>query len=254
MKEAQKFPDDYNGIIAGAPANYQTHLHVWSIWVAQKMNQTPDSYLPPEKLAVLHKAVVAACDAKDGVKDGLISDPTRCHFDPKTIECKGEDSSNCLKPAQVAAVQAIYAGPRDPKTGKTIFPTFEPGSELGWGLLAGQQAASVATDSFTYVVYKNPKWDWHTMNLDTDVAQIEKTYGNLIDATNPNMHAVLRPQRKASHVSRLERSGHRARQQRELLRKRGEKPGRRSQGVERRPALHGSRHGALWRRRRPERF
>ncbi len=191
LKEAQKFPDDYNGIIAGAPANYQTHLHVWSIWVAQKMNQTPDSYLPPEKLAVLHKAVVADCDATDGVKDGLISDPTRCHFDPKTIECKGEDSSNCLKPAQVAAVEAIYAGPRDPKTGKTIFPTFEPGSELGWGLLAGQQAASVATDSFTYVVYKNPKWDWHTMNLDTDVAQIEKTYGNLIDATNPNLHAFF---------------------------------------------------------------
>jgi feruloyl esterase len=188
LKEAQKFPDDYNGIIAGAPANYQTHLHVWSIWVAQKMNQTPDSYLPPEKLAVLHKAVVAACDAKDGVTDGLIGDPTRCHFDPKTIECKGEDSSNCLKPAQVAAVQAIYAGPRDPKTGKAIFPTFQPGSELGWGLLAGRQAASVATDSFTYVVYKNPNWDWHTMNLDTDVARIEKTYGNLIDATDPNLH------------------------------------------------------------------
>ena len=70
LKEAQKFPDDYNGIIAGAPANYQTHLHVWSIWVAQQMNKTPDSYLPPEKLAVLHKAVLAACDANDGVKDG----------------------------------------------------------------------------------------------------------------------------------------------------------------------------------------
>jgi feruloyl esterase len=87
----------------------------------------------------------------------------------------------------VAAVQAIYAGPKDPKTGKEVFPTFEPGSELGWNLLAGQQAASVATDSFTYVVYKNPQWDWHTMNLDGDVAQIEKTYGTLIDATDPNM-------------------------------------------------------------------
>jgi feruloyl esterase len=186
LKEAQKFPDDFDGIVAGAPANYQTHLHVWSVWVAQEMNKTPDSYLPPEKLAVLHKAVVAACDANDGVKDGLLNDPTKCHFDPKTIECKGADAANCLNPAQVAAVQAIYAGPKSP-SGKEIFPTFEPGSELGWNLLAGQQAASVAADSFAYVVYKNPKWDWKTMNLDSDVTQIEKAYASLIDATDPNM-------------------------------------------------------------------
>jgi len=107
LKEAQKFPADFDGIVAGAPANYQTHLHVWSVWLAQEMNKTPDSYVPPEKLAVLHKAVLAACDAADGVKDGLINDPTRCHFDPKTIECKGEDQPTCLNPAQVAAVQAI---------------------------------------------------------------------------------------------------------------------------------------------------
>lgn len=187
LKEAQKFPADFDGIVAGAPANYQTHLHVWSVWLAQEMNKTPDSYLPPEKLAVLHKAVLAACDAADGVKDGLINDPTRCHFDPKTIECKGEESADCLSSAQVAAVQAIYAGPKNPRTGKEIFPTFEPGSELGWGLLAGKAPADVAADSFTYVVYKNPKWDWHTMNLTSDVANIEKSYGSLIDATNPNM-------------------------------------------------------------------
>lgn len=187
LKEAQKYPADFDGIAAGAPANYQTHLHVWSVWLAQEMNKTPDSYVPPAKLAVLHKAVLAACDAEDGVKDGLINDPTRCHFDPKSIECKGGDESDCLNPAQVAAVQAIYAGPKDPRTGKEIFPTFEPGSELGWGLLAGKGPASVAEDSFTYVVYKNPNWDWRKMNLTTDVAAIDKSYGNLIDATNPNM-------------------------------------------------------------------
>jgi feruloyl esterase len=187
LKEAQKFPADFDGIVAGAPANFQTHLHVWSVWLAQQMNKTSDSYLPPAKLATLHQAVVAACDAQDGVKDGLLNDPTKCHFDPKTIECKGEDLPNCLVPAQVAAVQAIYAGPKN-SAGKSVFPTFEPGSELGWNLLAGKQAASVAADSFSYVVYKNPAWDWKTMNLDSDVAMIEKTYGTLIDATDPNMH------------------------------------------------------------------
>ena len=186
LKEAQKFPADFDGIVAGAPANYQTHLHVWSVWLAEVMNKTPDSYVPPAKLAVLHKAVLAACDAADGVADGLINDPTRCHFDPKTIECKGQDAADCLSPAQVAAVQAIYAGPKSP-SGKEIFPTFEPGSELGWGLLAGKKPADVAEDSFTYVVYNNPKWDWRKMNLTTDVAAIDKSYGNLIDATNPNM-------------------------------------------------------------------
>jgi feruloyl esterase len=185
LKEAQKFPADFDGIVAGAPANYQTHLHVWSVWVAQQMNQTPDSYLPPAKLAVLHKAVLAACDAEDGVKDGLLNDPTKCHFDPKSIECKGADSPTCLTSAQVAAVQAIYAGPKN-AAGKQVFPSFQPGSELGWNLLAGKEAASVASDSFTYVVYKNPQWDWKTMNLDGDVAQIEKTYGSLIDATDPS--------------------------------------------------------------------
>ncbi len=190
LKEAQKFPADFDGIVAGAPANYQTHLHVWSIWVAQEMNKTPDSYLPPAKLAVLHKAVVAACDATDGVTDGLLNDPTKCHFDPKTIECKGADSATCLSSAQVAAVQAIYAGPKN-SSGKEVFPTFEPGSELGWSILGGKQAASVATDSFTYVVYKNPQWDWKTMNLDSDVVQIDKTYETLINATDPNMKAFF---------------------------------------------------------------
>jgi feruloyl esterase len=186
LKAAQKFPADFDGIVAGAPANYQTHLHVWSVWVAQQMNKTPESYLSPAKLAVLHQAVLAGCDAEDGVKDGLLNDPTKCHFDPKSIECKGPDSATCLTSAQVAAVQAIYAGPKN-ASGKQVFPSFEPGSELGWNLLAGKEAASVASDSFTYVVYKNPQWDWKTMNLEGDVAQIEKTYGSLIDATDPNL-------------------------------------------------------------------
>jgi feruloyl esterase len=191
LKEAQKFPADFDGIIAGAPANYQTHLHVWSIWVAQQVNKSPDSSLPAAKLALLHQAVLAACDATDGVKDGLLDDPTKCHFDPKSIECKGADSAACLTTAQVEAVQAIYAGPKNPRTGKEVFPTFEPGSELGWSILAGKQAASVASDSFSYVVYKNPAWDWKTMNLDSDVALLDKTEDGSIDAMDPNMTAFF---------------------------------------------------------------
>jgi len=86
----------------------------------------------------------------------------------------------------VAAVQAIYAGPRN-SSGKEVFATFQPGSELGWSILAGKQAASVASDTFTYIVYKNPAWDWKTMNLDSDVALLDKTEDGSIDAMDTNM-------------------------------------------------------------------
>ena len=137
MKEAQKFPADFDGIIAGAPANNQTHLQVWSIWVAQEMNKMPDSYLPPAKLAVLHKAVVAACDANDGVKDGVLNDPTKCHFDPKTIECKGADSATCLTLRASSGGAGDLCRPEESGRQRS-FPDFEPGSEMGWSILARQ--------------------------------------------------------------------------------------------------------------------
>ena len=101
LKEAQKYPADYDGIIAGAPANFMTHLGAHSLWVAQATLKDPASFIPREKFAVIHKAVLDACDALDGVKDGVLEDPGRCHFDPKTIQCSGGDSPVCLTPPQV---------------------------------------------------------------------------------------------------------------------------------------------------------
>src|ERR1700686_460683 len=150
LKEAQRFPADFDGIIAGAPANYQTHLHVWSVAVAQAVHKEPGSYIPPEKYPVIHKAALEACDALDGLKDGIIQDPTRCHFDPKVIECAGEDSSACLTAPQVEAARKIYAPLKNSKTGEVIFPGMEPRSELGWAGLAGPNANPGAPDTFTY--------------------------------------------------------------------------------------------------------
>jgi feruloyl esterase len=187
LKEAQRFPADFDGIIAGAPANYQTHLHVWSIAVAQAVHKEPGSYIPPEKYPAIHKAALEACDALDGLKDGLIQDPTRCHFDPKVIECHGEDSPSCLTGPQVEAARKIYAALKNSRAGAEIFPGMEPGSELGWAPLAGPNAASVATDTFSYIVYKDPNWDWHTMNPDTDSALADKIDNGLINAIDPNL-------------------------------------------------------------------
>ena len=187
LKEAQKFPADFDGIIAGAPANYQMHLHVWSVAVAQAVHKEPGSYIPPEKYPAIHKAVLEACDALDGLKDGLIQDPTRCHFDPKSIQCAGDDSPACLTAAQVEAARRLYAPVKNSHTGTEIFPGMEPGSELGWAGLAGPNAAAVATDTFTYLVYKDPNWDWHSMNPDTDTARADKNDNGLIDAIDPNL-------------------------------------------------------------------
>jgi len=196
LKEAQRFPADFDGIIAGAPANYQMHLHVWSVAVAQAVHKEPGSYIPPEKYPAIHKAALEACDTLDGLKDGLIQDPTRCHFDPEVLECKGDETSTCLTAPQVEAARKIYAPVKNSRTGAEIFPGMEPGSELGWAGLAGQKAAAVATDTFTYVVYKDPNWDWHTLNPDTDTARADKNDKGLIDAIDPNLKPFFSHQGK----------------------------------------------------------
>ena len=187
LKEAQRFPSDFDGIIAGAPANSQMHLHVWSVAVAQAMHRETGSYIPPEKYPALHKAAIAACDELDGLKDGLIQDPRRCNFDPKTIQCAGEDSPECLTAPQVEAARKLYAPLKNSRTGKEIFPGMEIGSELGWAGLAGPNANPIATGTFSYLVYKDPNWDWHTLNPDTDTPLADRTDNGLIDAVDPNL-------------------------------------------------------------------
>src|SRR5206468_11633293 len=96
LAEAQRFPDDYDGIIAGASANPRTYLNSWQISIAQASLKDPASFIPPAKYPAIHQAVVAACDGLDGLKDRLITDPTQCHFDPETLECKAGENESCL--------------------------------------------------------------------------------------------------------------------------------------------------------------
>ena len=112
LMEAQRFPDDYDGIVAGAPANFWTHLVAGAAWNSQALLADPPSYIPAAKLPAISAAAIAACDAKDGLTDELISDPAACHFDPARMQCKGPESDTCLTEPQVAALKKIYAGPR----------------------------------------------------------------------------------------------------------------------------------------------
>jgi feruloyl esterase len=188
LMEAQRFPADFDGIVAGAPANYLSHLQPWTLWVPKVVHESEGSFLPPAKLAVIHKAVIEACDALDGVKDGVIEDPSRCHFDPGVLKCEGADTAACLTTAQVESARKLY-GPLVNSAGTKIFPGFSPGSEMGWDLLAGAEPIADPVGSFKYVVFKNPDWDWTTLNFDSDVAALEKAFEPAVDSNQPDLRA-----------------------------------------------------------------
>jgi Tannase and feruloyl esterase len=189
--EAQRFPDDYDGIIAGAAANPKTHLDGWRIWMAQAMFKNEASVIPVTKFPLIHNAVLAACDAIDGLKDGLIDDPTRCHFDPQVLECKGGDAPGCLTVAQVNTARVVMSPAKDRKA--EIFPGFEPGTELGWErMLSGPEPYGTALDQFKYIVFGNPNWDWRTFDLERDVAIADKKSQGTLTSIDPNLSAFAR--------------------------------------------------------------
>jgi len=187
LTEAQRFPTDFDGIIAGASANYMIHLHAGSLWIAQAVHKTPESFLPREKYTLLHNAVIAACDMLDGVKDGLLENPRLCRFDPKTLECKNGNAANCLTSGQVEAAQAIYTPAVNPRTKREIYPAVERGSEMAWGVLAGAEPPSVAVDTFKYVIFKDPNWDYRKLNFDSDITYADRVDAGLNNAINPNL-------------------------------------------------------------------
>src|SRR5215813_10191728 len=167
LTEAQKYPADYDGILAGAPAIYASRLQGMQVWAAQTVHKDEASYIPPAKYPAIHAAVLQQCDAMDGVKDAVLEDPTKCKFDPKVLACKDGDAPSCLTASQVEAATKLYAGPTNTKTDQQLFPGLQPGSELGWNTLAGPQPMSLATDVYKYLVF-NPNWDYKTINPDKD--------------------------------------------------------------------------------------
>ncbi len=188
LKEAQKFPDDYDGIVAGAPANYWTHLNFGGLWPAVRTLGDPANFLSPEKLALLHQAALQACDDLDKVKDGLIENPMSCRFDPGTLLCKDAGSEGCLTAAQVESARKIYGGAKNPRTGEQIFPGMPPGSELVWTALAGgPRPFGIPVSHFRYVVFKDKDWDYKALDFDQHVALADKIDNGLLNATDPDL-------------------------------------------------------------------
>jgi feruloyl esterase len=192
LAAAQRYPEDFDGIVAADPAYYLTHLQAGSeylSWVALKDGVEAASFIPPAKYAVLHRAVLDACDAKDGVKDSAIEDPTRCNFDPASIQCPGPENASCLTAAQVNTARRIYAGAKF-ADGTQIYSGFEPGSELVWGaMIAGPEPLFINNDFFKYIAFEDPDWDFHTFDLELDTRRTDARVGSIINSIDPDLKA-----------------------------------------------------------------
>ncbi len=185
LMEAQKFPNDFDAIIAGAPADYQTHLHAWDMMVAVGVRKDDQHFVSAPKLAALNKAVMEACDAADGVKDGLLNDPRKCTFDPAKLSCKaGENKDDCLTPAELESVKLVLS-PAKKNNGELIFPGKEPGGETGWAMISQRSPAPQALSSgtFQFATYQDANWDWHKFDLDKDTAAADEKFG-YVNATS----------------------------------------------------------------------
>lgn len=193
LAAAQRYPEDFDGIIAGAPGNNRSALNEGFLWMATQNMKSQAGYIPPSKLPAINRAAIAACDPRDGLKDGLIGDPAACHFDPKVLQCKANaNDDSCLTTAQVDTLRRLYAGARNPRTHAQIYPGWPVGSESGylggWGYaIEGPQA--FRTEFFRDWVFQDANWDWRSFDWDRDVDQVKAKIGPLVDSVDPNLSA-----------------------------------------------------------------
>ena len=177
LMEASKYPEDFDAVIAGAPANYQTHLHAWDMNVAVPTLKDEARFLTVEKETALNKAVLAACDAMDGVKDGILNDPRKCKFDPAALLCKNGDKDDCLTQPQVESAKLMYS-PAKKKNGELIFPGKEPGSENQWTVVRKAAAPpALSSGTFQYATYQDANYDWKNFDLDKDTEAADEKFG-----------------------------------------------------------------------------
>ena len=206
LTEAQRFADDYDGIIAGDPVAYYTHHHVGgNLWVVRQMFDDPASTVFTTQDTLLGNAVNAACDALDGVVDGVLNDPRRCHFNPEQLLCQGwQKPPNCLTAKQVEAVKNIWAGPNEMVHRQNYYPPFERGGEAdGWPFSISPQPppaqqtdhhAEIGIPFFQNFVFDNPEWDFKTFNWISDPAYVDnkvvvsgQTLSSVLNSIDPDL-------------------------------------------------------------------
>jgi feruloyl esterase len=193
LQLVQDYPSDLDLASPIAFTNWGTHHGVAHLWVFQATHKTPESFIPKSKYQVIHQGALDACDAKDGVKDGVIEDPPNCKFDPGVLLCKSGDGPNCLTQPQVEAVRTIYATPVHARTGAYLYGSMPPGGEMGWEEMIDKSPYPFSIGFYRDQVFKDPKWDFNTMrvNFDTHVDLADSPEYLPINAINPDISKFI---------------------------------------------------------------
>ena len=198
LMEAQRYPGDYDGIVAGAPGNYWTHLLSFAASNAKATLAEAASYIAAAKLPAIEAAALAACDASDGVTDGVIENPLTCRFDPAVLLCKSAESDSCLTKPQVVALHALYGGLKDPD-GKTLFPGYSPGGEAepgGWAPWITGNAPekslmfAFGTQFFKNMVFEDANWQFRSFDAARDTKVADSKMAAALNATDPDLSAL----------------------------------------------------------------
>ena len=185
MMEAQRFPEDYDGIIVGAPVYNMNRLSASNLARQVQTIKDPSRTLSPEKITLVTNAVLNACDAGDGVRDTIVSNPQACSFDPAVLACKSGDAASCLTAAQIETVKQAYS-PVKTKTGEAVYPGSSRGFEFG--LRMPDAPLELHFSGFRYIGRQNASWDPLTFDLEADLALMQKN-GGAIEATSPDLAA-----------------------------------------------------------------
>ncbi|HEX4773489.1 MAG TPA: tannase/feruloyl esterase family alpha/beta hydrolase [Bryobacteraceae bacterium] len=195
LVEAQRYPEDYDGIVAGAPANYWTHLLSNAAW--NNLHLAGSGYISAAKLPAVEAASLSQCDALDGVKDGIVQDPSQCHVNTEVLRCAGAETAACLTPNQLNTLKILYASSKG-SDGTQIFPGYAPGTEAeagGWGAWITGPAPreslmfAFGTQFFKYMVFANTSWDYRSFDVDRDTGIADEKLGRVLNATDPNLAA-----------------------------------------------------------------
>jgi feruloyl esterase len=185
--EAQRYPEDYDGIVVGDPSWDQMRLYAARVALNVYVNRDAAAVIPPSKYPMIHKAVLNACDALDGVKDGLLENPAGCAFDYATLTCAGDDRADCLTKPQVETAKAMSSPIADRQSGTVLHPgRYYPGSELGWGSVGGPAPSGESLEGMRKIVF-NPGWDYRTIRVPDDVERAVRADSGLLYGGDPNL-------------------------------------------------------------------
>ena len=182
LMASYRYPDDFVGISSMAPANPMVDLMIGSMQANYAATKEAGRRLSSQQLTIANRAYIAQCDEKDGVKDGIVSDPASCNFDPRSIACKDGAAGDCLTAAQAEAFRDVYGGVKNSRTGEKIYAGFEPGSEQQLTMLvAGNEPFAAATSFFKDIVFADQKWDFKTYDYDKDIDTSRKSASAVLD-------------------------------------------------------------------------